>query len=47
MNLRKKNDALRDEIMNILGLRIIRFSNIEVLNNLEKVKTDLNLIVSS
>ncbi len=42
----KEYDELRDEIMNILGLKIIRFSNIEVLNNLEKIKKSLTLFLS-
>ncbi|MEA2095828.1 MAG: endonuclease domain-containing protein [Candidatus Cloacimonadota bacterium] len=41
----KEYDELRDEIMNILGLKIIRFSNIEILNNLEKVKVNLTSII--
>ena len=42
----KEYDKLRDEIIRILGLQIIRFRNIEVLNNLKKIKTDLSLILS-
>ena len=42
----KEHDALRDEIMSIVGLKIIRFSNIEVLNNLEEVKKSLVLFLS-
>ena len=42
----KEYDKLHDEIIRILGLQIIRFSNIKVLNNLEKVKTDLTSILS-
>ena len=41
----KEYDKIRDEIMIILGLRIIRFSNLEVLNDLDKVKEELKLIL--
>ena len=42
----KEYDELRDEIMNIMGLKIIRFSNLKILNNLEKVKNSLTLFLS-
>ena len=41
----KEYDSLRDKIMVILGLKIIRFSNIEILNNLEKIKMKLEKIL--
>ncbi|RLC48211.1 MAG: hypothetical protein DRH89_03685 [Candidatus Cloacimonadota bacterium] len=41
----KDYDSLRDKIMVILGLKIIRFSNIEILNNLEKIKMKLEKIL--
>jgi len=42
----KEYDELRDNIMKILGLKIIRFSNFDVLNNLEKVLYDITSILS-
>ncbi|MDO9578528.1 MAG: endonuclease domain-containing protein [Candidatus Cloacimonadales bacterium] len=43
----KEYDKQRDEMMTILGLKIIRFSNLEVLNNLDNVKVELKRILSS
>jgi very-short-patch-repair endonuclease len=34
---RKEEDNLRDEIINLLGIKVVRFKNEDVLNNLENV----------
>ena len=41
----KEYDELRKEIINVLGLRIVRFSDFDILNNLEKVVSGLNAIL--
>ena len=42
----KDYDELRTLIINELGIKVIRFSNEEVMNNIEKVKRDLTLILT-
>jgi len=42
----KGYDELRTLIINELGMKVVRFSNDEVMNNVEKVKEDLALILS-
>ena len=42
----KDYDELRTLIINELGIKVVRFSNNEVLNDIEKVKENLTLILS-
>ena len=42
----KDYDELRTLIINELGIKVVRFSNDEVLNDIEKVKENLPLILS-
>ena len=42
----KDYDELRTLIINELGMKVVRFLNGEVMNNIEKVKRDLTLILS-
>ena len=42
----KDYDKLRTLIINELGMKVIRFSNDEVMNNIEKVKRDLTKYLS-
>jgi len=44
-NYHKKRDALRTEIINMLGIRVLRFKNEEVLNNIDKVLKVIELVV--
>ena len=40
-------DKLRTQILNDLGYRVIRFTNEEVLNNIEKVLSDINVALQA
>ncbi|MDO9578366.1 MAG: endonuclease domain-containing protein [Candidatus Cloacimonadales bacterium] len=42
----KEYDTIRDEIMDVLGLKVIRIKNKEILEDEEKVKKNLTLILS-
>jgi very-short-patch-repair endonuclease len=42
----KDYDNFRDEVMEISGLKVLRFSNLEILNNIEKVKEKLRRFFS-
>lgn len=41
----KEYDNIRDEVMKILGLKVIRFKNLEVLKNVEDVLKKLSVIL--
>ena len=43
----KDYDELRTLIINELGIKVVRFSNEEVMNNIEKVKKDLTFSLRS
>jgi len=46
-NFRKENDRLRDQLMNLKGIEVIRINNVEIENDLEKVIDKIKINLSS